>query len=334
MSRHDHPYDRPARGTRRRMTTMIVAGLLAFESTTHAGTGRLTTAPPPSVTVERHHYSMTARVRPLLVFWISRSGVGDAVVTRRRGPDQSGYSLLIGSDPDLAPRRINRWGYIDEEIHGTEATLIGLMTESDEQSVEEAEAHIRQQANGDRTYQIIQATIDGDQARSVVTAIGAPADYSFRQVRAVLDLARRESSEGKSRVVRVPAGARPGFLCALADLIHQQVQAFHASGGVQRGAVITYVYHGRLYQLRTTRTEAMSRLQVGSMAYERVIAADFEIKNTSTGELTPFSMTYGTEGPLAEVPLTVSYQPRWWMQVDLALDDTTAGPPLGDGLNP
>ena len=30
--------------------------------------------------------------------------------------------------------------------------------------------------------------------------------------------------------------------------------------------------------------------------------------------------------PLVEVPLTASYQPRWWMQVDLVLDDTTSGP--------
>jgi hypothetical protein len=43
-------------------------------------------------------------------------------------------------------------------------------------------------------------------------------------------------------------------------------------------------------------------------------------------------MTYGTDGPFAEVPLTASYQPRWWMEVDLALDDTAA-PTLGEALN-
>jgi hypothetical protein len=321
MTRHDyHP-------------VAIIVGLLAVESTMYARAGHPVTTVPPDGTVERHHYSMTARVRPLL-FWISRSGIGDAVVTKRSGPDRSGYSLLIGSDPDRAPRRINRWGYIDEEIHGAEANLIGLMTEADEQSVEEAEAHMRQAGNGDRTYQMIQATIDGDHARSVVTAIGAPEDYSFRQVRVVLDLARRESSTGQSRVIRLPTGTRPGFLCALAELMHLHVQALHASAGVHTGDAISYVYHGRLYRLRATRVEAISRLRVGSIAYQRVIAADFEIKNTYTGELTQFSMTYGSEGRLAEVPLTMSYQPRWWMQIDLALDDTTAGPALGDGLNP
>ena len=111
--------------TRHRIATVILAGLLTLESTMRAGSNTPTVTVPSTVMVERHHYSMSARVRPLLVFWISRSGVGDAVVTKRRGPDQSGYSLLIGSDPDRAPRRINRWGYIDEELHGAEAHIIG-----------------------------------------------------------------------------------------------------------------------------------------------------------------------------------------------------------------
>src|SRR5262249_37344080 len=108
-------------------------------------------------TAERHHYSITARVRPFVLFWISRSGVGDAIVTRQRSSGAS-YSLLIGSDPDRAPRRINRWGYIQEEIRDGEAKLIGLMTQSDEESPEEAEAAIQKQASGSHPFRIIQST--------------------------------------------------------------------------------------------------------------------------------------------------------------------------------
>ena len=36
------------------------------------------------------------------------------------------------------------------------------------------------------------------------------------------------------------------------------------------------------------------------------------------------------DGRLAEVPLTMSYQPRWWMQVDLALADDVDSPPTGN----
>src|SRR5262245_16040866 len=160
---------------RHRTSMVMLAAVVGFQFMVHAGE-RVThvTASTSTLAVERHHYSVSARVRPLLLFWIRCNDVGDAVVTTRRGSDQSGYTLLIGSDPERAPRRINRWGYIDEEIRGDEVRVIGLMTEADEQSVEEAEAHLRQPSHGDRTYQVMQATIHGDQARSVVTPIEVP----------------------------------------------------------------------------------------------------------------------------------------------------------------
>jgi len=314
-----------------RATIALVALVLASGVTPNAGPRPASALPDEHV--QRHHYAINARVRPLLVFWISRSGVGDAVVTRRQGPDAATYSLLIGSDPDRAPRRINRWGYIDEDIRGSNATLIGLMTESDEDSLEQAEANIRKQV-GDRTFKIIRATIDGDQARSVVTSIAIPADYNFRQVHTVLDLAQRESPEGMARVVRLPSGTRPGFLVALAEAVHTHVDQWRTSGRVQPGRTIAYVYHGRIYELTVTRTQPLASVRVGGTAYAHVITSDFEIKNTYDGGLTRFSMTYGAEGRLAETPLAASYQPRWWLQIELALDDTTPGPAVASGLNP
>jgi hypothetical protein len=269
---------------------------------------------------ERHHYSVSARVRPLLVFWIGRSGVGDAIVTRRVSPGEAEYALLIGSDPDRAPRHINRWGYIKEEIRGTDARLLGLMTESDEESIEQADANLRAQAQGDHPFKIIRATVHGEQAQSVVTSIGAPRDYSYRQLQAVLDLALREPPDGTARTIRLPSGTRPGFLAALAD-------AMRTSAGR-----ITYVYHGRIYELRQTTARPISDLRIGRASYGAAIAADFTITETHDGEQTSFSMTYGTEGRFAQVPLTVSYRPRWWMEVNLTLDDGQDAAGLDDGI--
>ena len=307
------------------MTSALVALALACDATPISGVPSAGLAPRENV--QRHHYAINARVRPLLLFWISRSDVGDAVVTRRQGPNESDYSLLIGSDPDRAPRRINRWGYIDEEIHGSNATLVGLMTESDEDSIEQAEANIRKPV-GDRTFKIIRATIDGDRAESVVTSISSPADYSFRHIRTVLDLAQSQSSQGRTRVIRLPSGTRPGFLVALAELVHTQVDQWRASGRVQPGGPTAYVYHGRIYELAVTRTQPLASIRVGGTAYTRVITSQFEIKNTYDGGLTQFSMTYGADGRFAETPLAASYQPRWWLRIELALDDTTNGPAL------
>jgi hypothetical protein len=261
-----------------------------------------------STAVERHHYTLAARVRPLLVFWITRDDVGEAIVTRQRTPDGATYSLLIGSDPDRAPRRINRWGYIEEAIHGGEARLVGLMTQSDEDSIEQAEAGLRKQAAGDHPFKIIRATVDGAQARSTVVSVGAPRDYTLHELGAVLDLAQREAAAGKSRVVRLPPGTRPGFLAALADAMH----------GID--GPITYVYHGRIYELRRTHAHPIANLRVGQASFGRAMSADFLVTSAYDGEQTRFSMTYGVDGRWAEVPITASYQPRWWMQVDLTLD--------------
>jgi hypothetical protein len=315
----------------------LALGSLVLAANVAAKAGPSSPSPSYGADVERHHYSISARIRPLVVFWISRSGVGDAVVTKRQGPREAGYSLLIGSDPNRAPRRINRWGYISEEIRGSEATLIGLMTESDEDSIQQAEANIRKQAVGDRTFKIIRATIDAGEARSSVTSIAAPSAYSFRQVDTLLELAQRtppEDPEGKVRVTRLPTGTRPGFLAAIAELMHRHVDQWHASGGVPPGGPINYVYHGRIYELRATHTQPLASVRVGGASYTHVIRSDFETRSAHDGEVTQFSITYGTEGPLAEIPIAASYQPRWWMQIDLAIDDPAGGPALADRPTP
>ena len=274
-----------------------------------------------SAHAEQFHYSMSARIRPLLLFWIGRSGVGDATVTRQLTPEHTRYSLLIGSDPDRAPRRINRWGYIEEDIRGAEAHLVGLMTKSDEDSIEQADANLRAQAAGAHPFKVIQATVSGDRFSSVVTTVAAPEDYTSRQIGAALDLVRRESPAGTSRVLRLPPGTRPGFLAALADAMHGTSTA-----------TIAYAYHGRLYELRQTHVQRIANAQIGGVAYGPAAAGDFVVTSRHDGEQTRFSMTYGTAGSYADVPLKVTYQPRWWMQVELTIDGTGQALALADGV--
>src|SRR5215471_4536834 len=97
---------------------------------------------------------------------------------RRRDGVEHEYSLLIGSDPERAPRKINRWGYIDEDVKASNAMVIGLMTESDEDSIEQAEANIAKQ-EGQRIFKVIRGSTGADGAQSVVTSVPAPSSYSF-----------------------------------------------------------------------------------------------------------------------------------------------------------
>jgi hypothetical protein len=60
---------------------------------------------PAAGSIERR-YRMAARIRPLLVFWITRENVGGArIVWLRRDDGMRGWELLIGSDPLRAPMR-------------------------------------------------------------------------------------------------------------------------------------------------------------------------------------------------------------------------------------
>ena len=302
-----------------RARTIFTAGVLAAAmSSTLIGDRRTEEREPVRraddvAAAERHHYTIGARVRPLLLFWISRNDVGDAIVTRRRGPGESAYSLLIGSDPDRTPLHINRWGYIEEEIRGTEARLLGLMTESEEDSIQQAEANVRSQPSGAHPFKVIEATVDAEQAQARVASINLPEDYTLRQMHVVLDVARRAADGGTLRTVRLPPGTRPGFLAAVSDAMR-----------LPDARSIPYVYYGKFYDLRRTRSRAVPNVQVGQRSYGPGIAADFVIVNTRDGEQTKFSMTYGTTGDYAEVPLAAMYQPRWWMQVELAIDDASA----------
>jgi hypothetical protein len=284
---------------------------------------------------QRHHYRVDGRVRALL-FWISKEDVGDAVISKKHDPDGVGYALLIGSDPERTPRRINRWGYIAEEIRGDEATVVGLMTQSNEQSAREAEANLRNQG-GERTFDVIHASVADGEVRSVLTAVAAPGDYTFHHVDALLDLADRKGVASDTRVIRLPAGARPGFLSALADLMHRQADGWRTTHAVSTGEPIEFTYHGKLYQLRATQSHATTNVRVGNATADHAIASHFQIKNVLTGDLTDFAVTYAVDGPLAEMPLTASYRPAWWIDIQLTLDDASAAPLLvgtRTGINP
>jgi hypothetical protein len=96
---------------------------------------------------------------------------------------------------------------------------------------------------------------------------------------------------------------------------------------------IAYVYYGRIYELRQTDARTIPDLRIGRASYGRAIAADFTITRAQDAEPTRFSMTYGTEGRFAQVPLTVSYRPRWWMEINLTVDDAMDAATLGDGVD-
>lgn len=281
----------------------------------------------PLPIASQHHYRMAAKVRPLL-FWIGRDNVGEADAIWRRGADGGlGYELLIGSDPTRAPRKINRWGYIAEQIEGSEACLLGVMKQSDEESIEEAKARLASEGQDGRyVFKAIRAVATPDEARASVTTVNVPRDLTLHDLPALLDILTDQSRGTPMRSVHLPSGTRPGFLVALAEIVHKNVEGYRqsASAASRSAGPVTFVYNGTLHDLTLRRSELLRKWSAGRRTSTNVVRANFESRNRKTGEKTKFELVYGTDGPLAEIPLHATYQPRWWFQVELVLDDDAA----------
>ena len=272
--------------------------------------------------VMTHHYRMAGRVRPLL-FWIGRDNVGLASVVWRAGGDGSrGYELLIGTDPARAPRGLNRWGYIAEQTSGAEGSLLALMTQAAGGSYEDAE---RQAATTAGDLHAIRSEVRHGTARWQTARIRPAAPFSVFDARAAIVRARDDAADSPLREMAVASATRSGFLVAVAELVESVVDG-GAAPTVLRS--VPYVFGQRTYHLRVVDART-TRLRLGPDVVE-ARHARFEIHTLATGARTRFEMTLGTRAHLTGVPLMVAWQPRWWLKLELHLDESsprgTTGP--------
>ena len=305
---------------------VLTASVVAGTPDPPAPAGRRPTGiPGAGLSIDKAHtYTMTGRIRPLL-FWISRSNVGGGRIVWRRGEaERAAYELLIGSDPSRTPRSINRWGYIAEESNGLSGALLGLMSASDERSLKDVEASLGR--DGGR-FKAIQARMEPGSSAATVSTVITSKPFTFRDVDLVIDAAHRELDRATIAPQKVPAGTRTGFLAGMAELIHASVQA-NLTVGRQRmpadGTTIPYVY-GRAFHDLTLKSDALvTNFEAGGRTYARAVRGRFETRSRASGERYRFELVYGMDGPLSEVPIVIVYQPRWWLQVELTLDDAEA----------
>lgn len=297
-------------------TFLLVAGLAptpAHAEPADVGSGSSRTPTTTMPVVAEHYYRMLAKVRPLL-FWISRDNVGGARIGwlgDRSG--SKGYELLIGSDPARAPRKINRWGYIAEEMRGSRASTLGVMKQSNEESIEDAKATLGKEVHGaSHVFKAIRATAANGQAISDVLTLQAQGDLTYHDVGALLSQLNNGARNTSTRRVTLPAGTRPGFLIALADLIDTPSLTS-----------VPYVYNGRFHTLHRKSSNQVAMRAVGR-DYTGLVRDRFETENQATRERTSFEITYARDGALRGVPIHATYRPKWWFQVELFLEDEPA----------
>jgi hypothetical protein len=300
----------------------LLVGLVLSSVATRAGRGTDVTPAEPLATkiLSEHRYRLSAAIRPLL-FWVGAKNVGGArIVWRHDGDERKGYELLLGSDPARAPRRINRWGWVREDANATGATMTGLMNRSEDDSLDQAKAGL--QSKDSYLFKLNRAHVEGASARAEATTVYAPQDYTFRQLEELLRYAEATKAAPRVRAGRLPPGTRPGLLSALADLVAAGVDAARTPGSAGPAPrIVQYTFNAGVYDLVVTSLERVDRARYGSRTYERLVRLEFESRNLEKGTTEHFVLACGTEGPLAEVPVFVRYQPKWWFKVEGVLDE-------------
>jgi hypothetical protein len=264
-------------------------------------------------------YKMSGRVRPLL-FWIGKDDIGIARIVWRRGNGAAvGYELLVGTDPAKAPRSLNRWGYIAEDIEGADGSILALMTGADEATYNEAASNSgRPPGAGD--FRAIQAHVERGAATWQTARVSTPSALTVHDVDAALERIRRETAAAPSRGMPLPSGARPGFLTAVAELIDLAVTGVNRKADTREllRPRVQYVFGQGAYEIYLREVESLHADHDGRLI--PAVRTAFEIRTIATDARTRFEITSGSDGDLLGVPVAISWQPRWWLRVALSLE--------------
>jgi hypothetical protein len=280
----------------------------------------------PMAVTQQHSYIVNAKIRPLPLIWIGRDNIGGARITRRQ--DTSGrraFEFLIGSDPALAPRHVNRWGFIAELLNGEDAEVLGVMKESNEETIDAAEAQTALESVGVNSFKAVRTTITGVRAAGGVMTVHAPARLTYRDLDALLALIPLAPT--KMRVLELPPGTQKGFLVALDSLINASVDPCRNgdAGWPKNARSVPYVYNQSIYDLSLLSCDYEPELHTKTGAFVNVIDGRFQVKNRTTRYETKFRMFIGTSGHLRAIPVRALFRPRWWLDVEMVLDRSAGG---------
>jgi hypothetical protein len=302
---------------------VAAAGVLAVvhvvaAAVAHAQSPALGTLP----VVAEHRYRIAAKIRPLLLFWVGKDDVGGARIRWRRGDSGArGCDALVGSDPERAPRKVNRWGFILEEVGPETTTVVGIMKRSDEESLDEAKSRVAAEAKSGVVFKMIQATVSQTESVAKLTVSTVPRDYSYRELGALTERLSTETAPPKIQKTPVPPGGRAGLLTAITELLHDGVESVNRTGKAPGRKGLGYAYYAKQYDVTRVSSAVERSATYGGVTYPKLLKSDFEVRARTESWTESFTIVCGLDGPLAEIPVFLMYQPRWWFKVEMVLDE-------------
>jgi hypothetical protein len=272
--------------------------------------------------VREHRYRMSGRIRPFLI-WMGRDDVGLArILWRDDGLGTRGYDVLIGTDPARAPRGLNRWGFVAERGVAGTGDVLALLSGTIVGSFAEADADASSGSSESRV-QVLRGRLASGVAEGRVTQVSFARAPTVHELDAVLARLAYEGTASRRTIGDARTDARPGLLTAIADLLAQLVPAAQHSPGsldAARRRGVPYTFGRDSYELRV-RAARISKRRGPDGAAVRALDTDLEIVTGATGARTRFELATGLDGRLAGVPLLVRWQPRWWLEVALHLQE-------------
>ncbi|RPI56744.1 MAG: hypothetical protein EHM55_04295 [Acidobacteria bacterium] len=259
--------------------------------------------------VREHTYRMAGKIRMLLL-WVGRDDVGSGVIKWRGRGHNRAFEVLIGSDPQKAPNQLNKWGFLLEEVRGSESAVVGLISQENDDKLSEVRADLRRRKDL-RAFDTIRGLVTTLEGNARVGTLHAPSELTYHDVGMVLEGVFADTSLEVKRVPR-RGDVRAGFLSSLTEMITSTLER----KPVRR---IPYIHGDRLYELRLLESTPLARFERDGRTFPNVIRGRFETGEAGRRSGTRFELVYGASGALAGVPILISYQPKWWLQVDLVL---------------
>jgi len=260
--------------------------------------------------VRQHTYRMAGKIRVLLL-WVGRDDVGSGVIKWRGSGDDRAIELLIGSDPTRAPSQLNKWGYLVEAMRGGESSVVGLISQENDDRLSDVKADLKTRKD-QRAFDTIRGLVGGEGIARVGT-LYAPSHLTYHDADTVLNRVLADSSLPVKRLARRDH-VRPGFLTSLTELINSSIEKKQDNKRLQ------YIHGDRLFELRLLESTPLTRFERDGHTWQNVIRARFETAEAGSRSGTRFELVYGASGALSGIPVLISYQPKWWLQVDLVLN--------------
>ncbi len=290
-----------------------------------------------------YDYIMTARVH-LIFFWVGKDDVGGGYI--RRGisledPRAEFFQVLFGSDPQKAPRAINRWGAGTEvawhtntvslpsrEDDVTSSAFFGFMKSSRGKSIGEMQSELRkEQEQGQHSFTGILSRVEPSRALSTIVPLQSDTDFNLHQydLAEPLMLDRIAASDRPIRALEDPSRCTrsASFLATIAELMDG------ALAGQAAPLSRCYIHDAQENTLTVESITPLRKLPVQlhgpnssvllDTSYANLLQLDFVSKHKATGKTVSFAILVGTQGNLRGVPVQIRYQPNWWFQVVLNL---------------